>query len=255
MTADDALLAHIDKGERVTADTPLSPTYRGEVMRLMTIFVDTELAWAAGYADFINRAPGMRERVVAARIVAEKLAHAERVLSLQEAFGVKPELYIREHAWTARLDRNVDLGTRRVGDDKRLNVLHYPLEGWTDAVVMNALMGPATVLHLTELAQASYAPLSDTMAAIVEREAEHAHLAEKGVAQAVQRQGRAAPQAAVDYWYPKMAATFGKLDSDRFDLYARYGLRRATNAELLALWQADAKALIDRLGLQVPKAP
>lgn len=251
MTADEALLTRLANGETLSAADDLSPQYRGEIVRLMSIFVDTEMAWAAGYADFINRAPGMRERVVAARIVAEKLDHAERVLSLQTVFGVRPELYIREHAWTARLDRNVRLGNRRVGDDKRLNVLHYPLEGWTDAVVMNALMGPATVLHLTELAGSSYLPLADVMGTIVEREAEHARLAERGVAQAIERQGAGPAQAAADYWYPRIADSFGRLDSDRFDQYSRYGLRKATNAELLALWQEDTRDLLGRLELQV----
>lgn len=252
MTADETLLKRIENGETITADDDLPPAYRGAVMRLMTIFVDTELAWAAGYADYINRAPGMRERVVTANIVAQKLDHAERVLALQTPFGVRPELYIREHAWTARLDRNIRLETRRVGDDKRLNVLHYPMEGWTDAVVMNALMAAATVLHLTELAGASYAPLADTMSLIVEREIEHAGLAEKGVAQAIERQGIAPAQIAVDYWYPRIADTFGRLDSDRFEQYQKSGLRKATNADMLALWQADAGALLGRLGLQVP---
>ena len=254
MAADDALMARIEKGEKIAGGEDLAPAYRGEVTRLMSIFVDTEIAWAAGYADYINRAPGMRERVVTARIVAEKLDHAERVLALLAVFGVRPELYIREHAWTARLDRNVRLGARRVGDDKRLNVLHYPQEGWTDAVVMNSLMGPATVLHLTELAGASYAPLAEAMGTIVEREAEHAKLAEKGLAQAVERQGAASAQAAVDYWYPRVADSFGRLDSDRYDQYRRYGLRKATNAELLALWQEDARGMLKRVGLAGPAA-
>jgi ring-1,2-phenylacetyl-CoA epoxidase subunit PaaA len=219
MAADEkALLETIAGGRRITDTDDMTPAYRGEVMRLMTIFADTELAWAAGYADSINKAPGMRDRVAAATIVAEKLGHAETVIGLLEAFGVHPELYIRSHAWTGRLDRNVDLGTRRVGDDKRLNVLHYPLEGWTDAVTMNALFGAATVLHLSELAGASYAPLGDAMDGIVERKKGHAAQAVKGVEQAVERGARAAAQAAVEYWYGRVGATFGRIESERFEI-------------------------------------
>lgn len=246
---EQALIEAISKGEPIVGTTELLPAYRGEVLRLMTIFVDTELAWAAGYADFINRAPGIRERVVTSRIVAEKLAHVQKVMSVLETFGVQEETYTRIHSWTARLDRNVDLGNRRVGDDKRLNVLHYPLEGWMDAVAMNALMGPATVIHLTELANASYGPLADAMKPVVEKEAEHAQLAEKGFAQATERQGRAAAQVAVDYWYPKVAATFGKIDSQRFEMYKSYGLRQHTNAQLLETWTAQIQAMLGRFGL------
>ena len=253
MTADEkALLATIAGGGRIADLHDMTPVYRGEVIRLMTIFVDTELAWAAGYADSINSAPGMRERVVAATIVAEKLGHAETVIGLLEPFGVHPELYIRSHAWTGRFDRNVDLGTRKVGDDKRLNVLHYPLEGWTDAVTMNALFGAATVLHLSELAGASYAPLGDAMAGIVEREKGHAAQAAKGLEQAVERGAAAAAQAAVDYWYGRIGATFGRIESERFELYRSFGLRRHTNAELLAQWEGEVTPILDRAGLAKP---
>lgn len=249
---DEALRARIASGETMGADDALTPGYRGEVVRLMTIFVDTELAWAAGYADFINRAPGIRERVVAAGIVADKLGQAEDVLRLLEAFGVVPELYVRSHAWTARVDRTIDLGNRRVGEDKRLNVLYYPLEGWTDAVTMNALFGATTAFHLGELARCSYAPLAGAMQAIVAREAEHTRLAVEGLRQAVGRGDRASAQASLDYWYPRVAATFGRIGSDRFELYRAYGLRQHTNAEMLAMWRADVGTWLDDIGLAAP---
>ena len=45
--------------------------------------------------------------------------------------------------WANRLDRSADLGTRRVEGDMRLNVFHYPIQDWCDAVTMNTLMGLA----------------------------------------------------------------------------------------------------------------
>ncbi|MBL6958362.1 MAG: phenylacetate-CoA oxygenase subunit PaaI [Rhodospirillales bacterium] len=254
MPADEkGLLKTIKSGRKISNPDKMTPGYRGEVIRLMTIFVDTELAWAAGYADSINRAPGMRERVVAAQIAAEKLGHAEQGMSLLEAFGVNPGLYIRSHAWTARLDRTLDLRNRQVGDDKRLNVLHYPLEGWTDAVVMNFLLGEATVIHLGELAACSYAPLARAMTAIVKRETGHAESAEKGVKQAIGRDATpAAAQVAVDYWYPRVGATFGRIDSDRLKLYQGYGLRKCSNAQLLKTWERAVARKLKRLKLKAP---
>lgn len=81
------------------------------------------------------------------------------------------QLYIRSHPWTARLDRSLDLGNRRVGGDKRLNVFHYPLEGWVDAVTMNMLMGTATAIQLGDLVTCSYRPLAAIMAEVAPREA------------------------------------------------------------------------------------
>jgi ring-1,2-phenylacetyl-CoA epoxidase subunit PaaA len=250
---DDALIRRIADGEKIDSPEDVTPIYRSEVVRVMVVFVDSELAGAAGFAEQINQAPGMRERTTAARIVAEKFAHAETVLDLLQPFGVNPELYVRSHAWNARLNRAVDLGKRRLGGDKRLNVFHYPLLGWTDAVAMNMLMGGASSVQLAELLDCSYGPLADAMEDIVKREAEHASLGEIGLVQAIQRDAETtAAQASIDYWYPRVAHTFGRTDSQRFDLYRRLGLRRHSNADMLSAWTDDVVPRLVKLGLDVP---
>jgi len=250
---DKALIAHVGAGGKVDADETLPPGYRGELMRLMVVFVDSELAGASGFVGQVNRGPGLKERMVAARIVSEKFGHADRVLALLAPFGVNPRLYVRSHAWDARLDREADLGVRRVGGDKRLNVFHYPLEGWNDAVVMNMLMGTASAAQLRELRECSYGPLAEAMGAIVPQESRHAQLGENGLREALERGASVnGVQALVDYWYPRVADTFGRTDSDRFDLYRRYGLRRHSNAELLAAWEGEIGDRLGRLGLTLP---
>ena len=246
-------LAQIAAGKRFAAGETLPPAYRSELMRLMVVFADSELAGAAGFCGFVNRGPGLRERIVAARIVAEKYVHAEQVLNLLKPFGVDPVLYVRSHAWDSRLDRNVDLGTRRIGGDKRLNVFHTPLEGWEDAVTFNMLMGSATAIQLGEMSESSYQPLASVITEILPREKEHAVLGETGVAQAIARSGsKSAAQAAVDFWYPRVAATFGRVESDHATLYIQYGLRRRTSAEMQADWKQQSADALKRLGLKQP---
>ncbi len=255
MATDEAeLVARIEAGHRLGAEEELPAGYRGELMRLMVVFVDSELAGAAGFVDHINAAPGLRERKTAARIVAEKFAHAETVLELLKRFGVNPSLYVRSHPWAARLDRSLDLGNRRIGGDKRLNVFHYPLEGWTDAVAMNMLMGAASAIQLAELLDCSYLPLARAMREIVPREAEHAAAGEAGLAQAIARDGASlAAEASVAYWHGRVEASFGRIDSERIELDRRYGLRRRANAELLAQWRREIADRLARLGLVAPK--
>ncbi|MDJ0947981.1 MAG: phenylacetate-CoA oxygenase subunit PaaI [Alphaproteobacteria bacterium] len=250
---EDSLIGRIATGDKIGDEDEVTPGYRGELMRLMAIFVDSELAGAAGFVDVINRAPGLRERIVTARIVSEKFNHAEEVLALLEKFGVSPELYVRSHPWAARLDRAADLQNRRIGGDKRLNVFHYPLEGWIDSVTMNMLMGAASSIQLAELVDCSYAPLADAMKDIVPREERHARFGETGLAQAIERaSSTVAAQASVDYWFPRVAATFGRLDSDRFELYKAYGLRQHSNADLLDRWLGDVRPRLKKVGLTGP---
>lgn len=259
---DQEFIERIAAGHRINAPQgdvlhcgggPVPTSYRSELMRLIVVFADSELAGAAGFCPFINRGPGVRERIIAAKIVTEKYVHAEMALKLLEPFGVNSSLYVRSHAWDSRLDRQIDLGTRRIGGDKRLNVFHYPLEGWEDAIVFNLLMGQATAVQLGEMPKSSYLPLAEAIALILPREREHAQLGETGVKRAIERSGSAAAvQAAVNYWHPRVAATFGRVDSDHAATYIRYGLRRRSSAAMLGDWLAQSAAALKRLGIAIP---
>ncbi|EKV30713.1 Phenylacetic acid catabolic protein [Caenispirillum salinarum AK4] len=255
--ADSEVIEHVAGGGTLGADDTLSPGYKGELMRLMAVFVDSELAGAAGFVPFINSAPGLKQRSIAARIVSEKYRHAEQGLSLMEPFGINPELYVRSHCWWSRLDRSLDLGARRVGSDKRLNVFHYPLEGWTDAVVLNLLMGTASAVQIDELAGSSYRPMAEVMGAIASREKTHAEWGEEGLRQEVERlRDHRTPQVNVDYWFPRVAATFGRHGAtDQSQQYLKYGLRQATSGELLNRWLVDIGPRLKGLGLTLPPVP
>jgi 1,2-phenylacetyl-CoA epoxidase catalytic subunit len=253
MSDDNRLQEYIAGGGKLTSPDNTSARYRSELMRLMAIFVDSEMAGAAGFADCINLAPGLKERMIAARIVLEKFAHAEKVLALMQQFGANTAHYVAAHPWAARLDRGVDLGTRRSGADMRLNVFHYPIYGWVDAVTMNMLMGRATLIQLGDLSDCSYQPLVDALLEIIPAEARHAELGEAGLRAALQNgHDRTALQASVNYWYPRVAATFGHAASDHFESYLRFGLRRQRNEQLLTDWRNDVDAILARFDLQTP---
>jgi ring-1,2-phenylacetyl-CoA epoxidase subunit PaaA len=176
MSSEESVLDFLASGGKLSAPDNAPPRYRGELMRLMAVFLDSEMAGASGFADCINLAPGIRERITTTRIVLEKFSHAARMFELMEAFGAKTDQYVSAHPWSARLDRSVYLGPRRVEGDMRLNVFHYPIYGWLDAVIMNFLMGRATVVQLDELTGCSYQPLADTVAEILPVERRHAEL-------------------------------------------------------------------------------
>ena len=250
----DEDLTYLASGGKLTAPDNATPRYRAEVMRLMAVLTDSLLAGAAGFADCINLAPGLAERITATRIVLEKFGHAERILRLMDQFGANTAQYVSAHPWAARLDRSLDLGTRRIDGDVRLNVFHYPIQGWVDATVMNLLMGRATAIQLDELTRCSYAPLADAVVEILPVEARHAGLGEKGVRAALAGgHDRTDAQASVNYWYKRVADSFGRAVSDRFETYRKYGLRQRTNRELLERWRAEVAPVLADLGLQVPE--
>ncbi len=239
MSDDSDILDYLARGGKLSAPGNAPPRYRAEILRLMASFVDSELAGAAGFADCINLGPGVKERISASRIVLEKLDHAERVLQIMGAFGANVARYQNVHPWAARIGRHDDIGVKRQAGDMRLNVFHYPISGWTDSVVLNVLMGTATVIQLSDYAVMSYQPLAEAFRAILPREQRHAELGVEGL-DAIGARGNA-PQAeisaSVDYWFPKVAATFGAANSPRTELLRRFGVRRRANADLLDAWR------------------
>lgn len=241
---------YLAQGGVLTSPGNVPARYRGELMRLMGSFVDSELAASAGFAASINFAPGIKERIAASRITLEKADHAERVLNVMADFGTDTARYQRQHDWAARVARDADLGAVRAGGDMRLSVFHYPITGWTDAVVMNVLMGLATGVQMTELTRISYAPLAEVFREIAPREARHAELGIEGLDRlAASDAGRAAARAAIGYWRPRVAATFGLAGSARHAMLARLGLRHATNESLLSRWDALVAETLGPIGL------
>jgi len=243
---------YLAQGGVLTSPGNAPPRYRAELLRLMATFVDSELAGAAGFADIINQGPGIKERIAAARIVLEKTDNADKVLKIMGDFGANTAKYANHHPWTDRLSRDADIGTSRTDRDMRLAVFNYPLDGWQDAVVMNLLMGLAVGVQLGEFSRVSYAPLADAFRAIASVEAHHAELAAEGLARLAE-DGTELMQAQVNYWWPRVAASFGRDVSSRAVKLAEFGLRHSTNAELREEWAAAAAAALAALGLTAPK--
>ena len=246
MTIED----YLAQGGVLTSPGNAPPRYRGELLRLMATFVDSELAASAGFADTINASPGITARIAAARITLEKADHAERVLGLMGDFGADQARYAVHHPWADRLPRDATLGQARHGGDMRLAVFHFPLQGWTDAVVMNVLQGLAAGVTLAELERVSYAPLAEVFRAIAPRERRHTDLGIAGLAAiAATEEGRSAAKAAIVYWQPKVADSFGTANSARFETLRRFGLRHRPNEALLADWTAEVASTLAPLGL------
>ncbi|AHC99914.1 Phenylacetic acid catabolic protein [Leisingera methylohalidivorans] len=250
MTEEMSIESYLAQGGVLSNPSNVPPRYRAELLKMMATFVDSELAGAAGFADIINEGPGIKARIAAARIVLEKSDSAEKVLRIMGEFGADIERYADHHPWTARLERDADIGQSRTKHDMRLAVFNYPLEGWADAVMMNLLMGRAVTLQLEELSHVSYQPLAEAFRAILPVEAHHAELAEEGLMQLVEGQGAPALQELADYWWPRVAASFGQEASEKFEGLKAIGLRRTPNAELKAQWEQDAGAVLGKSGLK-----
>ena len=244
---------YLAQGGRLTNPANVPTRYRADLMKIMATFVDSELAGAAGFADVINAGPGIKERIAAARIVLEKTDNADKVLKLMGQFGANTDRYANHHPWSDRLPRDTLPGAARNAHDMRLSVLNYPLDGWTDAVVMNMLMGLAVDVQLSEFLTSSYQPFAEAIREVAPRERRHTELAVEGV-EKLKAQGEIdAITQSVAYWWPRVSESFGAGVSGRGDALKAMGLRSKTNAELRSAWIEAASTTLKNLGLDRPE--
>src|SRR3989304_5912410 len=139
--AEARLLQRIRAGERIESPGEMTEEYRRNVIHLMTMQADSELAGAFGYVPWIMKAPTIEEKRVVAQIVKDEVRHAHVMYGLLEDLGVDVGAHIARHDFTLRLDdAATDIGTRRVADDKRVNIFYYPIDRWADFVFFNFCM-------------------------------------------------------------------------------------------------------------------
>lgn len=252
MTDTMDIAEYLAQGGRLTNPANVPTRYRGELMKIMATFVDSELAGAAGFANVINAGPGIKERIAAARIVLEKTDNADKVLKLMGEFGANADSYANHHPWADRLPRNTAPGTPRNAHDMRLSVLNYPLNGWVDAVVMNMLMGLAVGVQITEFLTSSYQPFAEAIREIAPREQRHTELAVEGLQKLIAQGETEAVNQSVAYWWPRVSESFGAGVSPRSEALKAMGLRSKTNADLRGSWADVATATLKDLGIVRP---
>lgn len=252
MSDEMTIAEYLGEGGVLTSPANVPPRYRAELLKLMATFVDSELAGAAGFADRINDAPGIKEKIAAARIVLEKTDHAERVLKVMGEFGVDEDRYANSHPWTARLDRDAPPEAQRGEHDMRLSVFNYPLSGWADAVTMNLLMGLAVNIQMRDFLKVSYGPLAQSFREIAPRETRHAELAREGLEKLVAEGMGEEIERSVAYWWPRVAASFGSSSADKLARLREWGLRRADGESQRKAWEDQARDVLAELGLKAP---
>ena len=249
MKEDQTFEDYLAQGGRLTNPTNVPARYRAELMKLMSTFVDSELAAAAGFADVINEGPGIKERIAAAKIVLEKTDNADRVLALMGEFGANTDRYATHHPWTERLDRSAPAAAERNGQDMRLSVMNYPIEGWADAVTMNCVTGHAVLVQLRDMARVSYQPLAAAIKSIQPVEQRHVELAEEGLTRLVQNGHRDKIKDSAAYWRERASAVFGDPNKNRFERLKSWGLRASPAEDMRRAWESSLAGSLERAGL------
>ncbi|HEX8941433.1 MAG TPA: Phenylacetic acid catabolic protein [Candidatus Limnocylindrales bacterium] len=240
-------------GERISGPTEMSAEYLDDLVHLMTMQADSELAGAFGYVPWIARAPGVEEKLIVANIVRDETRHAKAIYGLLRDLGVDVDSRVQQHDYDYRVAQG-ELGTARAGDDARVNIFYYPIESWADFVTFNFLMDRGAGHQLEDGLESSYVPWANELHRIFKEELTHIRHGDMWVERlAKDPSTKAEVQAAIDRWFPRTMNIFGRPGTKRNERYRRFGLKKRDNDEVRRAFHEEVKANCDAWGLTLPE--
>lgn len=246
----------IELGGQLEVDSPMTADYRDNLLNLMTMQADSELAGSYGYIPWITKAPSIEEKLITANIVRDEVLHGKRMFKLLEDLGIDVDTRIKEHdeSFQQRIDDSeANIGTERKASDKRVNIFYYPIDTWTDFIMFNFCMDRGSAHQLEDVKKCSYGPWARTIQLIFKEEVTHiAHgdmWVEKLAKDPATRQDC---QETFNKWYVRTMNIFGRPGSARNALYRKYRLKLRDNDEVRTAFDTEIRELATKFGLTIP---
>src|SRR5215472_2749683 len=250
------LLAKIANGESIESPEEMTEEYRANLVHLMTMQADSELAGGYGYVPWIMKAPGVEEKHVVAQIVKDEIRHATVMYGLLADLGADVDGHVSAHdeTLTMRIAADADIGTNRITSDKRVNIFYYPIDTWADFIFFNFCMDRGAGHQLEDVRHCSYGPWARAITGIFKEETFHIRHGEhwvKKLAEGPKTHDEA--QATLGKWYIRTMNIFGRPGSAKNALYRKYRLKLRDNDEVRSAFAAEVKDKAHAVGLTVPE--
>jgi ring-1,2-phenylacetyl-CoA epoxidase subunit PaaA len=253
---DRRLLARLERGERIESAEEMTEEYRVNLIHLMTMQADSELAGGYGYVPWIMKAPGVEEKHVVAQIVKDEIRHATVMYGLLADLGVDVAAHVDAHdtTFTMRIAADADIGTARITSDKRVNIFYYPIDTWADFVFFNFCMDRGAGHQLEDVRRCSYGPWTRAIEGIFKEEKFHIRHGEYWVKRLAEDSAtHDEAQRSFAKWYIRTMNIFGRPGSAKNALYRKYRLKLRDNDEVRHTFAAEVKDKAEAVGLKVPE--
>lgn len=251
---EERMIAKIAKGESVEAPDDMSDEYYEHLTNLMVQQADSELAGGFGYVPWIMKAPTTEEMLIVSNIVRDEVRHARAMYRLLEdaKFGVDD--WVDKMDFTFRVEDSQVLGDKRASSDKRVNIFYYPIESWADFVMFNFLMDRGAGHQLEDVKTSSYGPWRREIDRIFKEELTHIAHGDYWVKRlALDPKTRPEIQSALDHWWPRIMAIFGRPGSRKNKRYRELGLKKRDNNEVRQTFAKEVRDKAETWGLTIPQ--
>jgi ring-1,2-phenylacetyl-CoA epoxidase subunit PaaA len=248
------ILEKVARGDTIISPEEMSEGYKENLIHLMLMQADSELAGAFGYVPWIMKAVSTKEMLTVSAITHDEVRHARVMYQLLEELGVDVEDRVKQFDFTLRIGDEVELGATRAAQDQRVNIFYYPINTWYDFIMFNVLMDRGAGHQLQDATESSYGPWQAVMEGIMKEEEMHIAHGDYWL----KRLGRnpkhtEATQEALDRWFPRVMNIFGRPNSPRNKAYVKYGLKKRDNHEVRMTFAEEVYGVVEEATLRKPK--
>jgi len=249
-----AMNVKLAKKESIETVDDMSDEYFELLTNLMTQQADSELAGGFGYVPWIMKAPTTEEKLVVSQIVRDEVRHGRAMYRLLEDIGIPVDDYVEQFDFTYRVDDHTSLGATRAGSDKRVNIFYYPIDSWAGFVMFNFLMDRGAGHQLEDVKISSYGPWRREIDRIFKEEQTHVAHGDYWVKKlALNPETKPEIQAALDHWWPRVMAIFGRPGSRKNARYRALKLKARDNHEVRQTFEKEVREKAETWGLVVPQ--
>lgn len=247
------MLEKIARGETIETTDEMTEEYKENLINLMLMQADSEVAGAFGYVPWIMKAPTTAEMLAVATIAKDEVRHGRVMYKLLQDLGVDVDARVKDFDFNLRVGDEVELGVTRAAADNRVNIFYYPINTWYDFIMFNVLMDRGAGHQLEDSEMSSYGPWRRVMEGIMKEEMMHvAHGDSWLVKLARDPKEKDNVQEALNRWFPRVMNIFGKPNSRRNKVYIKLGLKKRDNHDVRLSFEADVRKLVERAGLEMP---
>ena len=244
----------LSKGESIENFDDMSDEYYDHLTNLMVQQADSELAGGFGYVPWIMKAPTTEEMLVVSNIVRDEVRHARAMYRLLEDMSYGVDDWVDKMDFTFRVDSAEDLGSKRAAEDKRVNIFYYPIDSWSDFVMFNFLMDRGAGHQLEDVKVSTYGPWRREIDRIFKEELTHIAHGDYWVKRlALDPATKGDIKAALDRWWPRVMAIFGRPGSRKNKRYRELGIKKRDNHEVRQTFEQEVREKAESWGLAIPQ--
>lgn len=247
------MLEKIANGETIETVEEMTEEYRENLINLMLMQADSEVAGAFGYVPWIMKAPTTAEMLSVSTIAKDEVRHGRVMYKLLQDLGIDVDARVKDFDFNLRVGDEVELGITRAAEDNRVNIFYYPINTWYDFIMFNVLMDRGAGHQLEDSEMSSYGPWRRVMEGIMKEEMMHVAHGDSWLVKLAKDPAHTENvQEALDRWFPRVMNIFGKPNSRRNQIYIKLGLKKRDNHEVRLAFEADVRKVVERAGLKMP---